>query len=168
MGTSLHAEDRTLSSRYECKYLIPPRFVPAIRQFITPFLRPDRYALGREGYRYTISSLYLDTPDLRLFHQTVKGEKNRFKLRIRTYSDAPNDPVFFEIKKRCDRVIRKRRAKVCRTEAMADDWRARCDGHSPGTAGERPADGVISCGCRGRDRPGPHKRNPCLEPIECV
>ena len=64
--------------------------------------------------QYLISSLYLDSPDLRLHRRSEYGEKNRFKLRLRSYSDEPDDPVFFEIKRRTDQIIRKERAKVRR------------------------------------------------------
>ena len=42
----------------------------------------------------------MDSDDLRLYYQTVGGEKDRFKLRVRTYSDRPNAPTFFEVRRR--------------------------------------------------------------------
>ena len=110
-------EDITLSSRYECKYLVSPMIVPQIRQFIAPFMQPDHYAAMREGYRYPICSLYLDSDDLALYHQTVSGEKNRFKLRVRSYSDDPERAVFFEVKRKINNIVQKRRARVTREQA---------------------------------------------------
>ncbi len=109
--------DRMLASRYEFKYVVPERLVPAIRRFIAPFTRPDAYAAGRPDHAYVISSLYLDTPDLLLYRMTREGVKNRFKLRLRTYSDDAATPVFCEIKRRMNRVILKRRARVGRDVA---------------------------------------------------
>ena len=117
---SLHrtaVEDITLASRYECKYVISPMIVGAIRQYIQPFVRPDPFASLREGYRYPICSLYLDTDDLQLYQQTVSGEKNRFKLRVRTYSDDPARAVFLEVKRRINNIVRKRRARLTRAQA---------------------------------------------------
>jgi len=115
-GIAIH-EDITLASRWECKYLISPAAVPALRQFIASFTRPDPYAAQVPGYRYAICSLYLDSDDLRLYQQTVGGEKNRFKLRVRTYSDDPATPAFFEVKSKVNNIVRKRRARMTRDEA---------------------------------------------------
>jgi hypothetical protein len=49
---------------------------------------------------------------LRLCRDSLEGLKNRFKLRIRRYSDDPSSPSFFEIKRRLNCVIIKNRAKV--------------------------------------------------------
>jgi hypothetical protein len=40
----------------------------------------------------------------------VAGEKARFKLRVRTYSDDPSSPAFFEVKEKTNKVVSKRRA----------------------------------------------------------
>ena len=54
----------------------------------------------------------MDSQDLRLCRESLEGHKNRFKLRIRRYSDDPSCPSFFEIKRRMNRVIIKNRARV--------------------------------------------------------
>ncbi len=122
--------DITLASRHECKYLISPLIVPEIRAFIQPFMRPDRFAALREGHRYPICSLYLDSQDLMLYQQTVGGEKNRFKLRLRTYSDHANSPVFFEVKRKINNIVQKRRARVARPQA-AEFIEQRINGSAP-------------------------------------
>lgn len=106
--------DRTLQSRHECKYFVPEDRVPALRAMIRPFMRPDRFAARSAGYRYTLSSLYLDSPDLALLRSTEDGHKNRFKLRIRAYGDDPREKVFLEIKRRVDGVVLKTRAELGR------------------------------------------------------
>jgi len=51
------------------------------------------------------------------------AEKNRFKLRIRTYGNLPTDPAFMEIKKRMNQVIAKDRFRVERPQAKSFlDW----------------------------------------------
>jgi hypothetical protein len=108
-----------LRSRYECKYLIPPPLVDEIRRFIEPFMVPDVHARRSIGNRYPICSLYFDTLDLHLYRQTAAGEKNRFKLRVRSYSDDPATPVFLEVKRRVNNVILKSRARLPREAAVA-------------------------------------------------
>jgi hypothetical protein len=110
--------------RYEFKYLVPPATLTVLRSFVTAFLPPDRFMRGGP---YRISSLYLDSPDLRLYRQTLTGEKNRFKLRVRTYSDDPDDPAFLEVKRRVDAAVFKQRVCVERRRAEkivigSSDW----------------------------------------------
>jgi len=102
------------ASRYELKYVIDEPRARQIRDFVRSYLVPDAYALPESNYSYPVYSLYLDTPNLALFRQTVQGIKNRFKLRIRFYNDDPDAPAFLEIKRRITDVIRKQRAAIGR------------------------------------------------------
>jgi hypothetical protein len=104
--------DRMLACRYELKYLINEVETAAIERYVQPFLEYDRYSKLQRGGYYSISSLYLDSPDLQLCRETLTGQKNRFKLRIRSYTDEPEYPRFFETKRRVNRVILKSRARV--------------------------------------------------------
>jgi len=104
--------DRMLQCRYEMKYVITESKAEAIRQFIKPYIQPDRYSKLQRGGWYPIVSLYLDSPDLRLCRETLTGQKNRFKLRIRSYTDEPDYPRFLEIKRRVNNVIIKSRARI--------------------------------------------------------
>lgn len=109
--------DNLLPSRYECKYLVSDGAATEIRAFIQPFMVPDAFARRQPGHCYPISSLYFDTLDLALYRQTSSGEKNRFKLRVRSYSDDAATPVFLEVKRRVNDVILKRRAGLQRDAA---------------------------------------------------
>jgi hypothetical protein len=104
--------DGMLACRYEMKYLINEIEAAAIVHYVRPFLQPDRYSKLQRGGMYPIVSLYLDSPGLRLCRETLTGVRNRFKLRIRSYTDEPEYPRFFEIKRRINRVILKSRARV--------------------------------------------------------
>ncbi len=104
--------DRMLACRYELKYLISEGKAAAISRYLRPFLEYDRYSKLQRGGMYPIVSLYIDSPCMQLCQETLNGLKNRFKLRIRSYTDEPEYPRFFEIKRRINRVILKSRARV--------------------------------------------------------
>ncbi len=96
--------------RYEAKYLIHRDLVPAIREFIKPFCRPDPNASG-DPPEYIVSTLQLDTPDLALCRAAFREAINRFKLRLRTYGLGGEYPVFLEIKRKIKNVVAK--SRVC-------------------------------------------------------
>ena len=104
--------DRTLFCRHEIKSRIYESQAAAVEEFIRPYLQLDRYSKLRRGKAYPIVSLYLDSNNLLLCKQTLRGHKNRFKLRIRSYTDEPGYPRFFEIKRRMNTIIIKNRARV--------------------------------------------------------
>ena len=104
--------DRTLRCRYELKYRISEAKALAVAQFIKPYIHLDHYSRLQPDGNYPIVSLYLDSMDFKLCKQTLHGHKNRFKLRIRSYSDDPDYPRFFEIKRRINTIIIKSRARV--------------------------------------------------------
>lgn len=109
-------EDRTLACRYELKYHITESKAEAIAQFIKPFLQLDRYCKLQRSGDYPIVSLYLDSGDLQLCRESLRGHKNRFKLRIRSYTDETDYPRFFEIKRRINTIIMKSRARVMNSD----------------------------------------------------
>jgi SPX domain protein involved in polyphosphate accumulation len=94
------------------KYLVDEIRAAGIVRYIRPFLQPDRYSKLQRGGMYPIVSLYLDAPDLQLCRESLTGVKNRFKLRIRSYTDEPEYPRFLEIKRRINQVIFKSRARL--------------------------------------------------------
>jgi len=104
--------DRTLRCRHELKYHISESKAEAIIQFIKPYIQPDRYCKLHRSGDYPIVSLYLDSGDLQLCRESLGGHKNRFKLRIRSYTDEPDYPRFLEIKRRINTIIMKSRARV--------------------------------------------------------
>ena len=103
--------------RREYKYLIDGDTAAGIREALLPFCEIDPYAQDRPGGRYAIESLYLDTPDLQLFHANATERVDRVKMRIRTYPETPGAPFFFEVKRRVNDVIVKTRGRA------PSDWR---------------------------------------------
>jgi hypothetical protein len=105
--------DTCQSRRFEWKYVIDEPRAGAIRDYLRGHLVADSH-MPAGGHGYPVHSLYLDTPAWQLYRQTVEGQRNRFKLRIRYYDHSPSSPVFLEIKRRSNEVILKQRAAVTR------------------------------------------------------
>lgn len=106
--------DRAQRQRREIKYLVREHTALAVRAFVSCYLEPDEFAMGRPGNAYAVHSLYLDSNRLQTYWATTSGDRNRFKLRIRYYDDDPAAPVFCEIKRRMNEGIVKQRARVRR------------------------------------------------------
>lgn len=114
------AQDHHIQAqRFELKYIISEETALRVRDFIGSHLELDDYGAGRPHNSYPVHSLYLDSERMRLYWETINGNKNRYKLRLRFYHDDPEAPVFFEIKRRENDAILKQRAGV-RREAV--DW----------------------------------------------
>lgn len=104
--------DRMQAQRFEHKYLVDEETALKIRDFVQTYLEVDEFGEGKPNFSYPVHSLYLDNDDLRLARETINGNKNRFKLRIRFYNNNPDTPVFFEIKRRVNSCILKQRGGV--------------------------------------------------------
>jgi hypothetical protein len=101
-------------NRFECKFVVPESIATAVFRRVQPFVAVDPYGAHRPDHSYPVASLYLDSPSQRLYHETVDGLSERFKLRVRTYDDDPNSPLFLEVKRRHDRVVQKLRCPIPR------------------------------------------------------
>ena len=108
----LMAADRMQQSRFELKYIINEETALKVRDFVKCYLDFDEYSVGKPNYSYPVHSLYLDSDDLKLYWETINGNKNRYKLRLRYYDTSPKSPVFFEIKRRMNNCIMKQRGGV--------------------------------------------------------
>lgn len=108
-----------LANRFERKYLISERRAEAVRNCLLPHVQADAYLTPDLLRGYPVYSLYLDSPDLALYQAAAQGMKNRFKLRLRYYDEEPDSPLFCEIKRRLDQVVRKQRVGV-RKQALMD------------------------------------------------
>ena len=104
-------------SRFELKYLIQESTAERVRDFVRCYLNMDENSVGKPDYSYPVHSLYLDSDSLEIYWRTVNGDKNRFKLRLRFYSDHPDTPIFFEVKRRMKDIILKQRGAVKQSES---------------------------------------------------
>jgi hypothetical protein len=101
-----------MGSRYELKYIIPERVALQIRQFVQQYLELDEFGQGRPNLAYPVHSIYFDSDDWKIYWRTINGDKNRYKLRLRYYSDDPSTPIFVEIKRRMKDIILKQRGRI--------------------------------------------------------
>lgn len=111
------SEDRMQLQRLELKYIIRENVALQIRDFVRSYLEIDEYGATRPNLSYPVHSLYLDSDQLALYWDTINGNKNRYKLRLRFYENRPSAPVYFEIKRRMNNAILKQRGGV-RREAV--------------------------------------------------
>lgn len=124
MGEDRNTRNRRASfdiqlDRHEAKYVIPRSLVPEIREFIRPFCSPDPHCKG-DPPCYLITTLQLDSPTLALHHAKANEAVNRFKLRVRTYDNPGDSPVFIEIKRKIRGTIVKSRTAVPFSEWSED------------------------------------------------
>ncbi len=98
----LEKEDGTFFKRKEKKILVDSNtFFTLKKNFENPNgkFKRDHFSPGTE-VTY-IENIYLDSPDLNSYHQSLEENPERFKLRIRSYSQdfvRDDDRIFFEVK----------------------------------------------------------------------
>jgi hypothetical protein len=121
-------------NRFELKYLLSLLQAERFKAALHGYVVPDQH--GHNNGRYTLSSLYYDSPDLRCYRENEHGLKFRRKLRIRRYETGEvftdESPVFLEIKQRYDRVTQKRRTVLPYREALRLCNDRQIPDHDPG------------------------------------
>lgn len=98
--------------RFEFKYLLTPWQADNILEdCLDHHLEWDPFVAEREGKGYPVTSLYLDTLNLKCYHEKIAGLKDRFKIRVRIYDEEikPGSDIFLEIKKKNDALVVKDR-----------------------------------------------------------
>src|SRR2546426_12619203 len=87
-----------MKPRYELKFAIPPDVALLLRDFVRTYLEMDEYSVGKTNFSYAVHTIYLDSDDWKIYWRTVRGDQDRWKLRLRYYDDHPDSPVFCEVK----------------------------------------------------------------------
>jgi SPX domain protein involved in polyphosphate accumulation len=99
--------------RREDKYTLTPEQVEEVSRRIAPYVKPDIY------FKYTVHSIYCDSPDSELVINGLQKSKYRIKLRLRAYQDPDGtEPVFLETKKKYGEIVYKKRLQMEEKEAM--------------------------------------------------
>ncbi len=102
-------------TRKEQKYLITSAQYEELVARISPYMRPDKF--GIDGH-YTVTSLYFESPDNKIYFETKNKLKFRQKLRLRVYNETDRDgTAFFEVKQKHKKVVNKRRMLLSLAEA---------------------------------------------------
>jgi len=95
--------------RFEYKYHLSLMQYHQVRAAIRPYMRLDNYTRRTQDSRYLVRSLYFDTFDFRAYQEKVNGDRDRTKLRVRTYFRVPRDNpgIRVEMKSRKGIVVEK-------------------------------------------------------------
>lgn len=101
---------QTRFERLELKFLVDEVQAARVRDQLVPYCTADPHSQAGQGY--PIRSLYLDTPALAFHAAKERGDPDRVKLRVRTYSET--SPATLEVKRRHSDIIDKTRAVVGR------------------------------------------------------
>jgi SPX domain protein involved in polyphosphate accumulation len=76
-----------------------------------PYTTFDPHLKKTDQNKYTVRSIYFDTPELDFYYEKMDGIKIRKKLRVRTYNEM-NDFAFLEIKRKFVNSVAKERSKL--------------------------------------------------------
>lgn len=107
-------------SRYELKYLIAGAQYRQLIEALSAHVQPD--GMGDAHGRYTITSLYYDSPDYNGYWDKMEGHRYRRKVRVRVYGDQvvkPQTTCFVEIKQRINKTVQKKRVILPYASAAA-------------------------------------------------
>jgi SPX domain protein involved in polyphosphate accumulation len=110
---------RLQKQRFEYKYITNELRAIEMRHFIESYLDLDEFGATQHHKSYPIHSIYLDSHNLQTYTDTINGNRNRYKLRIRYYENGNETPVYLEVKRRFDKVIAKKRAVIHRDVCSA-------------------------------------------------
>jgi len=103
-------------SRYELKYIISDELFRLIRQELADYMEADRYS--RYDSTYSICNIYYDTPANDIISKSIEKPVYKEKLRLRSYGVVGlNDTVYFELKKKYQGRVYKRRTQMTLSEA---------------------------------------------------
>lgn len=78
-------------NRFELKYRVDPQRCLQLKNALAPYITADDYTKKSAEGHYLVRSLYFDTFDYAAFNEKDEGDYGRIKLRIRSYSDRPDD-----------------------------------------------------------------------------
>lgn len=107
----------TVFQRYEKKFLMQDYVMERILPEIVKHMEPDKNCLN--GQTYPISNLYFDTENDDVIRNSLQKPFYKEKLRMRCYGVPQDDntQVFLELKKKVNKIVTKRRAKLTYGEA---------------------------------------------------
>ncbi|MDB5344183.1 MAG: hypothetical protein JWP89_2560 [Schlesneria sp.] len=93
---------------YELKFLIDEDRASRIMEWARTHLHADPHAGGAHGDGYHVNSLYLDTPNMDVFHRSELYQRRKYRLR-RYGTDSQ---VWLEVKQKRKGLVRKQRISI--------------------------------------------------------
>ncbi|MBU0475085.1 MAG: polyphosphate polymerase domain-containing protein [Bacteroidetes bacterium] len=97
----------------EYKYIVPISQIDSLRQQMLPYLEYDPNSKNFENKHYTVKSIYLDSSNLKDYHDKIESINRRKKVRIRGYNNIDScSKVFLELKKKIGSHVYKNRALI--------------------------------------------------------
>jgi hypothetical protein len=125
LSPSLLPREQTRGDAYELKFLLDPAAADRVLARVAGFMRTDPHGDPALGGGYRTTTLYLDTPNLDVFHRTPSFKRRKY--RVRRY--GLTSWVYLERKTKIGERVRKRRAALPEVDlprmAAADspeDW----------------------------------------------
>jgi len=83
--------------RFEMKYILDLTTYFDIKKAILGRVREDNYSAIASDKKYLVRSLYYDTHHYQAYFEKITGEKNRIKLRVRSYWPTKSEVKFVNI-----------------------------------------------------------------------
>jgi len=105
--------------RVEKKYILTIEQRDKLIEELQHYMKKDSYC--EKNKFYLIRNIYYDTDQNDLIHISVQKPKYKEKIRIRRYGSYENEPdhSFLEIKRKCNKIVSKRRVKLTDEELNA-------------------------------------------------
>lgn len=104
--------------RYEKKFMVTEEQYRELLDFLADHMDYDKFCVGEKSYG--LLNIYFDTPDNLLIRRSTSKPIYKEKLRLRSYFVPENEDskVFFEIKRKYDGCVTKRRVVMRYGEAL--------------------------------------------------
>lgn len=111
MGTT-EPKHQLVFKRREIKFLLGAEQREALEEVLSARMVPDEHGPS------TVRNVYYDTPTALLARRSAEHPAYKEKIRTRCYgAPHPFDPVFVELKKKCDGIVYKRRCSLPAADA---------------------------------------------------
>ena len=94
-----------MKSHHELRFFVTAEKALRVRDFVREYLDFVEHSVGRRDFSYPVHTVHLDSDDWKLYWRTIRGDQDRWKLRLRYYDDRPDSPVFCEVKHQMTDVI---------------------------------------------------------------
>ena len=104
----------TVMKRYEMKYVLDKEQLDYLKNALVGHMEIDQYG------KTSIASIYYDTPNYHLIRTSIEKPTYKEKIRLRAYGVVERgEPVYLEIKRKCEGVVYKRRIETSETDVSS-------------------------------------------------